>query len=341
METEEGKQQERNESLSPNMRVVTSPALQEDILAISPEFDGTLTQEMYDQICTQKNDKVLSNSDLYKLAADLLTYQYNLYGVEGEHPYHDIEHSSGVTALAKNVVGILKRRANPINDADAQIFILAAVAHDLGHCGRTLRQFDPETGEKLTIDDGRSNEQQAVFLADPILKKEGFSIRQRLHFQSLILATTFDERQPNAIPDEEKFPPQTHEERLMSIIDLGDGALMEDEVEFLDRTMKVLFAEKPQAKWPRNMTHWLQTMNGFWKFVEMRMKGADGEIIPEAEALFGEVFRTRKKMFAMLTSEDPSTKAEAERQFEELLSAAHAKFQPYFEKLKTAEPDAS
>lgn len=328
-------------ALSPNSKRVVSNVLLEDIRKLEADgkvanvFDesGRLTQGGFLQLTYAEPDRYLSEREFLYMVEEIFFTQLKHYGESLGHPYHDVPHDLE-TALnfTKVLAEFLKTTELPLSEV--QCAIIDALAHDLGHCGRTLRQFNPDTGGR--IDGEISNEMQAVTLLDPILKKYGFSIRQRLASQGRILATTFfDLDKANDLRIDEKSAPHLRLERLLSISDLAAGALMEDEGRFLDRTEAVLFTEKPKKAWPKDMEDWLKKMDGFFRFfVSKRMKDGNGEVLPEAQAIFGEVFAQRSKLFDVLNNPNERVRDIAGQVFERFLEAARRRFQPYFDELE-------
>lgn len=327
--------------LSPNSRRVVSKELLEDIQELEREgtvadvFDesGLLTQEGYLQLIDAEPDVSLPEEEFLEVVEEVFFTQLKHYGESLGHPYHDIPHDLETAFnFTKVLAEFLKTTELPLSEV--QCAIIDALAHDLGHCGRTLRQFDPSTDERIIGE--ISNEMRAVTLLDPILKKYGFSIRQRLASQGRILATTFFDfdKEKDLMPDE-KLTPHSRLERLLSISDLAAGALMEDEERFLDRTEAVLFAEKPKKAWPKDMEDWFKKMDGFFRFfVSKRMKGSNGDVLLETEAIFGAVFKQRSAMFDVLNDENEQVRNIAGQVFKEFLENARQRFQPYFDELQ-------
>ena len=260
------------EKLSPNSRRIISPLLLEDIwklcertegLEFEDLFDreGLLTQKGYTTLIAAEPDVILPEESFHNLIKTFFCLQLAHYGESGGHAYHNVPHDFDVTENGmRSIREIIKTIKLPLSEI--QIYILAHFAHDLGHCGRTLRQLDPETDERIADKDryttGLSNEAHSVALTDQFLKAAGFSIRQRLVFQGMVMGTTFfDIKKAHLLTPEEKPIPHTLLERMLSINDLAAGTLMGSEDEFLDRSLAALFDEKPKKVWPKNIDEWI------------------------------------------------------------------------------------
>jgi hypothetical protein len=96
------------------------------------------------------------------------------------NPYHNLEHA----IMVYTRVNELLRRCD-FPQSISQAIRFAAICHDLGHCGLTLRQNWPHAK------DGLSNEEFSVYLAESFTSTREFGWSLRILIKGLIIGTTF------------------------------------------------------------------------------------------------------------------------------------------------------
>lgn len=286
--------QREHEALSPNAVRVLSPLLIQDILnaraneeprdgdePIDVPFDKdaemTLTQGDFDKIRSLEEDRTITTSQFDRLREAILhdLETQTPKGEPKERHYHVPQHTLKVYAATEKLLKLLERRIR-IPESDRQVVLLAAMCHDLRHYGRTIRQD--------YTDDGFSNEEIAAMVGDHFMRDAGFSLRQRLMFQGLIIGSTFGNNE---------IAPQTELEKLLAIADLAAGAFDENFEDFIRNTKLVNFEEREPGDRNENYQELFHELSRFMKFLKMRMT-------PEAEILYGEILQRRSCIISAL-----------------------------------------
>ncbi|MBT6068507.1 HD domain-containing protein [Candidatus Peregrinibacteria bacterium] len=283
--------------ISPNAVNIVSPELRQAIL----DADGV----------KDEGHLVMDDRKLDDLIELNLKWMSDLYD-DPAHPYHNIPHTREVVENTKKLLALYEDEdGNPLPKHISQVVILAALFHDLEHCGKTIKQAES----------GLSNEQHAVLTADGILEAYGFSVWQRVLFQGLIIGTSFDDRTNEELPEgmrpSDKPKPETRLEEIVAIADLAAGALSEDLEEFMGKTAAV-FAEKDNSKKPTSVQDWLNKMCGFWGYLRSRFT-------PEAEQVWGGIADTRGAVLTLLKDDEGARKAPEHAEFMRLV---HEKIVP-------------
>ncbi|MDO8648216.1 MAG: HD domain-containing protein [Candidatus Peregrinibacteria bacterium] len=167
-----------------------------------------------------------------------------------ELSYHNDQHTREVIARVKNLASHSK-----LSPQQQKLLVLAALFHDYGHAGQTIRQTSPKKdihGEDL------SNEE---FAARKAREKLGasLSVGQIIRLQEMILRTSFGQNVQGS-PHYRDYAPKEDQDTLLALADVG--AFMEKSFEqWVEESLRVLVesAALPQdfAAWKKNRTGFL------------------------------------------------------------------------------------
>jgi hypothetical protein len=198
-----------------------------------------------------------------EMRAEILAMQQQ-FDEDELNPYHNAEHAAEVADRLE----VLLKKLN-LEAWRADVLRVAALFHDFGHSGRTMRDAN----------DGLTNEEYAAVQADAYAKQKGFSVYQRILLQGEIIGTTFG----NA-----EVKPETYEEKTLAIADIGGFSKSWDK--WIAESAAVL-KETPLEARSKTIDEWLV---GRAKFLDW----ATSRMTTEANVLWGKDLEIQKKCVA-------------------------------------------
>jgi hypothetical protein len=161
-----------------------------------------------------------------------------IVSVEGGNAYHHMGHYFAVEERAER----LSKEAY-LSTRETFLLRIAALCHDLAHCGSTYRQI-----RSLADYPELSNEEYAALLADEVLQGV-VCIEDRIAIQDLILATSFGQLDSSGLPLAKLWRPyaaKTHLERLLVFADVNglEHSLTRFIEDFLDVALEGSYLDK-------------------------------------------------------------------------------------------------
>lgn len=188
-------------------------------------------------------------------AVRLLLEQLRLCDTQFDNPYHNRIHAGDVVNRVSKLLS-LKRRVSPLI---WQLFVLAALGHDLGHPG-TPRRLDAKKVAAAELGADISNEAVSWLLTDAVLQQTGLNLGGRLFVRSLIIATTFGN--PEVTPLGEWEP-------LIALADIAPDKPYRD---WLNYQNGLVLAETTPAGSTLDPDQCLQDCLRFCEFTDARMR---------------------------------------------------------------------
>lgn len=173
--------------------------------AVGLQEAGTFLEE------PKNSEKVLSDEDFAVLVEKLLSE------IGNEHPYHNRRHTEEVMARLE----VLMDQCEPeLSPRQRQLNLLRALFHDIGHCGRTIRQDCGDTYEEPVHDrEDVSNEEYAALRVRKELDgKEGVTEDDIVYIQTGILGTTYGQASG---PYKRAYAARSATEKLIAFADVG------------------------------------------------------------------------------------------------------------------------
>ncbi len=169
------------------------------------------------------------------------------------NPYHNSQH---IELVLKTIDTIIQNLSEKISQREATLLRLAALYHDFGHPGKTIRSTVNRDIPRKDL----SNEEYAALIADQDLQNH-LTAKERLDLQGLILATTFGQA-------EKPYKPTTKLERLLAFADIGN--FIEGFDAWLINNRDVIKETDPEKR-PKNMIEFIKTRLAFIKHVEEKL----------------------------------------------------------------------
>jgi len=187
-----------------------------------------------------------------------------------KNPYHNRAHTEGVE---RRFLELAKLAG--FSPSETQIGAIAALFHDYGHAGQTVRQ---ETSVSLPQKD-LSNEEFAALMVDTFLADK--MPKDVIAFvQSAILGTSFGQSSgPYARP----YKPQNALEKLVAFADIANFTSTLDE--WMEENFNVL-RETPSVNTPKSYDEMIIGRNKFLDFVSSKLEDVAPILGPENTAQY-------------------------------------------------------
>ncbi|GEM_PF-1888108 len=168
-------------------------------------------------------------------------------------PYHNRRHTEEVIER----VSVLASHAQPrLETEETDLLKLAALFHDYGHSGRTIRQTSLSASRP-----DLSNEEFAAEEARVRLSKD-LTAEQLEVVKNLILATSFGQADAKSVYYR-PYQPKTLLEKLLALADIG--GFQKPFEEWVEESFRVLQEADP-ATIPPTFERWLETRYGFLNY---------------------------------------------------------------------------
>lgn len=201
-----------------------------------------------------------------------------------QNSYHHLGHS---LTVADRMRALFSIDTHPLNVEQAGI--LAALSHDLGHPGVTLRRDAHKSVQCPELGMGVTNEDVSGFLLDRYLEEWHVDVQTRVMAFILIQATTFG--RPVLII--------TPLERMIALADIAPSKGL---MEWIHESVDVL-KESPIEKRPEDFDAWLRGRLGFLCFIRSRMTVAGAHLF-----WLGHLMEIERVLTMVLAGSDPVSK---------------------------------
>jgi len=176
------------------------------------------------------------------------------------HPYHNVHHTKQVIV---RFITFAQEVVPSLTEEDMDVGIMAALFHDYGHCGQTIRQTCPNYVPRRDL----SNEEYAAECA-ALWLKDDFNEEQLKKLQGLILATSFGQNNP-AFQFHRTYEPETHCERVLALADIG--GFYDGFKPWMEESLRVL-QEADTSAIPADFASWQKNRCGFLSYIEGKLK---------------------------------------------------------------------
>ena len=184
------------------------------------------------------------------------------------HPYHKAGHTrevlERVTELAVHVVP-------PLVDSQAVILKEAALFHDYGHCGQTIRQTCSRDVPRRDL----SNEEYAAEIAVERFR-DVYDDWYLTELRSLILATSFGQANPQ-FQFYRPYKPETLLQKLLALADIG--GFVNGFKAWVEESLRVL-QEADMSGLPADFESWQKGRRGFVGYIRSKLQELEPNLDP-------------------------------------------------------------